>query len=62
MKDEELKAIELLVDVTNKHSLFAIDTFNAYVHNRLVSPTAKDLKITWDNIQLFIEKIWENAK
>jgi hypothetical protein len=48
--------------VNNKHNMLSMETFNAYVHNRHLSPISKDLKITWDNIQSFIEKIWENIK
>lgn len=48
--------------VNNNHDMLSMETFNAYVHNRHLSPISKDLKITWDNIQLFVEKIWENIK
>lgn len=56
--DHELKGI--LASVSNTHSVLSIDTFNAYVHNRHYSPTAKDLKVAWENIQTFMEKLWEN--
>ncbi|MDH5525572.1 MAG: hypothetical protein OEY01_16515 [Desulfobulbaceae bacterium] len=42
-----------------EHSLFSTNTFNAYVHNRFFSPDPTQLKITWDNMQLFVEKLWE---
>jgi len=48
--------------VNNKHNMLSMETFNAYVHNRHLSPIAKDLKTTWDNIQTFVEKMWENIK
>lgn len=48
------------VAVSNKDSIFSIDTFNAYVHNSNMAPKATDLKITWDNLKVFIEKLWEN--
>ncbi|MDI3319497.1 hypothetical protein [Pinibacter soli] len=57
IEDDKLKAIN--VAIQNNHSIFSIDTFNAYIHNRHISPIAKDLKVTWDNIQVFVEKIWE---
>jgi|WetSurMetagenome_2_1015567.scaffolds.fasta_scaffold21540_4 hypothetical protein len=57
LSEEELKPIKVLTQ--SPHSIVSIDTFNAYVHNRHINPISKDLKITWDNIQIFIEKIWE---
>jgi len=53
----ELKAIR--VAVSNQNNILAMETFNAYVHNRHFSPLAEDLKTAWDNIQSFIQKIWE---
>lgn len=53
----ELKGIRTAVN--NPHNLLSFNNFNAYVHNRHFSPVPGDLKIAWDNIQLFIEKIWE---
>lgn len=31
---------------------------NGFVHNRFYSPIPSELKIAWDDIQLFIEKVW----
>jgi hypothetical protein len=47
---------------SNKNDLLGTDTWNAYVHNTRFSPTSENLIITWDNIQTFIEKVWENVK
>lgn len=44
------------------HSFFSVNTFNAYVHNKDFNPLSKDLKITWDNIQFFIEVIWSELE
>jgi hypothetical protein len=44
--------------VSNPNHILSTNTFNAYIHNRHFSPIANDLKITWDNIQLFFEAIW----
>ena len=44
---------------SNPDSIFSVDTFNAYVHNRYLSPTASDLKTVWDNLAPFILKLWE---
>lgn len=49
-------------DTTNKNDLLGIETWHAYVHNAKFSPTAPNLIISWDNIQPFIEKVWENIK
>jgi len=46
----------------NKNDLLGIETWNAYVHNPRFSPTNVNLLVTWDNIQSFIEKLWENVK
>lgn len=50
----------LRVIAKGKDSLYSVDTFNDYVHNRHFSPAAKDLKTNWDNIQVFITKLWSN--
>lgn len=54
----ELKGIQ--VAVSNKHSILSIDTFHSYVHNRHLTPIANDIKTTWDNIQVFMKKLWDN--
>lgn len=55
----ELKGIQ--VAVSNKNNVLSIDTFHSYVHNRHFSPIANDIKTTWDNIQIFMKKLWENV-
>ena len=50
------------VATANSNHLLGIDTWHAYVHNTRFSPSAKDLITTWDNIQTFIEKLWEELK
>lgn len=40
-----------------KHPL-SIDLQHAYVHNRYVTPSERDLVLAWDNAQVFFEKIW----
>lgn len=57
LSKHQLKPIRTMV--SNPQSLFSINTFNAYVHNQYLNPLANDLKITWDNIEPFIKKIWE---
>jgi len=46
------------VAASSRDSLFSTDTLHAYVHNRNFSPKASDLKITWDNMQTFMEAMW----
>lgn len=46
----------------NKNDLLGIETWHAYIHNNRFSPTASNLVTTWDNIQTFIERVWENIK
>lgn len=58
LNDHQLKGISVLIN--EPHGILSIDTFNAYVHNRTYSPKENDLKTSWDNIQLFIEKLWLN--
>lgn len=54
---DELKPINTTVSSPN--SIFSINTFNAYVHNKYFNPIDSDLKTTWDNIEPFITKLWE---
>lgn len=53
----ELKVIRTAA--SNKNSIFSADTFNSYIHNLNNIPVSNDLKISWDNIEKFIEKLWE---
>ena len=43
----------------NNNHILSIDTFNAYVHNKHLNPTENDLKLSWDNIEHFVLKLWE---
>ena len=45
---------------SSPHSFLSVNTFNAYVHNEYLNPIASDLKTTWDNLELFILKMWES--
>ena len=44
---------------TMKDSIFSIDTFNAYLHNKDFHPEAESLKKNWDNLETFFIKIWD---
>jgi hypothetical protein len=57
LNDEDLKPVKK--SVSNPDGLFAINTFNAYVHNIHFEPIPKELKITWDRMEHFMEKLWD---
>jgi len=54
---KDLAAVEKGID--DRNSPLFVDTLHNYVHNRFYSPTERDLKVAWDNSQLFFEKIWK---
>ncbi len=56
MTDKELQFIN--VAIGNNNSLLAPATLNAYVHSRWMNPDPLDLKIAWNNVELFIERLW----
>ena len=39
----------------------AVRTMNGYVHSRHYSPVGSELKVAWDDLQLFMEKLWQHA-
>jgi hypothetical protein len=45
--------------IDDKNSPLYVDTLHNYVHNRFFSPQERDLKVSWDNSQLFFESIWK---
>ena len=44
---------------TMKDSIFSIDTFNAFVHNKDFHPDASMLKKNWDNLEIFFTTLWD---
>ena len=56
MSNSELKPVR--VAISNRDVLFSTNTLHAYVHNKDFAPRSKDLKQTWDNMQIFFEKMW----
>jgi hypothetical protein len=56
MTKHELKAIR--VEVNNKHSLLAMDTLHAYVHNVGMVLKSSELRQTWDRMAPLMQKIW----
>lgn len=45
--------------INDLNSPLFVDTLHNYVHNRFFSPSERDLKVAWDNAQLFFVKIWQ---
>lgn len=45
--------------IADKNSPLHVDTLHNYVHNRFYAPTERDLKVAWDNAQVFFENIWK---
>lgn len=45
-------------ELSDKNSLLSPVTLNAYVHSEWMNPDPIRLKITWNNAQLMIERIW----
>jgi hypothetical protein len=50
------------VSVKNQNDILGIDTWHAYVHNNRFSPTATNLRVTWDALQDFMTILWNNIK
>lgn len=42
----------------NREHFLSVSTLNAYVHNKDYNPTPTDMKGSWDNVQVFIERLW----
>ncbi|AEJ19905.1 hypothetical protein [Gracilinema caldarium] len=40
------------------NGVLSMDTLNAYIHNPNYSPIATNVVIAWDNIQVFMERLW----
>lgn len=45
--------------VVDTNNPLCVETLNNYVHNRFYSPRERDLKVAWDNAQLYFERIWK---
>lgn len=60
LSEKELKPIE--VAIGDNDSLLAPDTLNAYVHSPWMNPDPMQLKLSWANCQLFIERLWSSQK
>ncbi|WP_370156164.1 hypothetical protein [Ferrovibrio sp.] len=49
----------VLKGIDDKTNPLFVDTLHNYVHNRFLSPTERDLKVAWDNAQIYFETIWK---
>lgn len=47
--------------VNSEHNVLSIHTFNAIVHNPDYSPDALSLKKAWDNIEPYMEALWQHV-
>ena len=56
LASDELKPIDVAIGDVN--SLLAPNTLHAYVHSEWMNPDPMQLKVSWTNIQLFIERLW----
>ena len=45
--------------IDDKNSPLFVNTLHNYVHNRFYSPQERELKVSWDNAQLFFQGIWQ---
>jgi hypothetical protein len=45
--------------IDDPQSPLYVNTLHNYVHNRFYSPTERELKVAWDNSQLYFETIWK---
>jgi hypothetical protein len=53
----QLKPVRTSISTTD--NILSTNTLNAYVHNKDFIPKATELKITWDNLQKFVESLWK---
>jgi len=57
LAEDVLKPVYLAAQ--SQHLPFSTNTLNAYMHNRNVNPRPSELKSTWDDMQPFVEKLWQ---
>jgi hypothetical protein len=56
LNEKELKPIN--VASGDRDSFLSPETLNAYVHSPWMNPDPLQLKIAWNNVQLFLERLW----
>lgn len=58
INDQLRLAVQKVAD--SQHTLAAsATTFNQYVHNQYVFPKPGEVRMAWDELQPFLEKVWE---
>lgn len=62
LKDKKLITDELAkpinVSISSTNNILSINTFNAYVHNKYMIPSKRELITSWDNVEGFINIMW----
>lgn len=58
LSDQEAKPVRRAAQ-SDTFIAASVTTMNQYVHNRYFKPSPEDLRVAWDNLQFFIQKIWE---
>ena len=58
MTDDQLKAVSKAISDPGFLAT-SIDALHTYVHDKEFSPTPRDVRITWDNLQGFFVNIWQ---
>lgn len=59
IKHEYVKPVN--VSISDKDSIFSINTFNSYVHNKHMFPDPTQLKNSWNQLEGFLIAIHENC-
>jgi hypothetical protein len=55
--DDIRQAVRKVAD--SQHTLAAnLKTFNQFVHNKIVRPKPAELRLAWDELQPFLERVW----
>lgn len=58
--DSSAKPVNLAISDNNQ--VLSINTLNAYVHNKNIFPDKKSINTSWNNIQNFIEILWQEIE
>lgn len=56
VKPKELDTVKKELGI--QFSILSVSTLNAYVHNPSINPKPLELKLTWDDLTNFIQKLW----
>ena len=59
MTSRELTGIRALCNEDGSRPITLVTELNQYVHNADFNPIASSLKVSWMNLQKFIEKLWD---